>query len=161
MSFEPRLPFFVYGTLRPAQSNYALLAGRTVREETAHAEGLRLYSLGTYPMALPMEEVPMPEKQPAASRVYGHLITPRPDLYDAVLRDLDRLEEYYPDQPARSWYRRVSYEITLANQTTVQAWIYFGTTQLLQGWHELIPHGDWSAYAQQRGITHFQREQGG
>jgi gamma-glutamylcyclotransferase (GGCT)/AIG2-like uncharacterized protein YtfP len=138
MSFDEQLPFFVYGTLRHGEVNHFLLEGKTLSEQPAYADGLHLYSLGWYPLVLPAVE--------GDSRVVGEVITIKPESYEHLVRLLDQLEEYFPDDPVRSDYLRVPYSVTLHTGEPVRAWIYLGKTRNLAGWHRRIPDGDWVAY---------------
>jgi gamma-glutamylcyclotransferase (GGCT)/AIG2-like uncharacterized protein YtfP len=100
---EEKLPFFVYGTLRPGQSNFYLLDGRTQRIRPAYVDDYTLYCLGTYPSMLPSDA--------PHARVYGELITPMPHRYQAVMQALDRLEDYDPANPDVSWYYRIAHTV--------------------------------------------------
>jgi gamma-glutamylcyclotransferase (GGCT)/AIG2-like uncharacterized protein YtfP len=85
-----RLPFFVYGTLRPGEHNHDLfLRGRTESEEPAVMRGLELYDGPGYPYAVEEPE----------GLVTGEVVTARPEAYDELLRALDRLEDYAPGDP--------------------------------------------------------------
>ena len=85
------LPFFVYGTLRPGETNHALfLSGRTLAEEPARLTGAVLYDGPGYPYAL---EVP-------GGSLHGDLVTVTPEYYPGTLRALDALEEYRAELPA-------------------------------------------------------------
>jgi gamma-glutamylcyclotransferase (GGCT)/AIG2-like uncharacterized protein YtfP len=82
------------------------------------------------------------------SQVMGNLVYPRTELYEAVLRDLDGLEEYDPTTGS-GWYLRVIREATYqdsAGQTQrVRAWVYHGGPEVISGMgqNHLIISGDW------------------
>ena len=122
---------FVYGTLRPGQGNYRLLADRTDREEPASAPGLALFGWG-FPYAVPF---------PGASTV-GVLVTITPDLYRDVLIDLDHLEGYRPDRPDRSHYIRRPRTVLTAGGTRT-AWIYLAGPGIDPAGMRRIPGDDW------------------
>ncbi|MFC9287538.1 gamma-glutamylcyclotransferase family protein [Streptomyces sp. NPDC057052] len=93
----PRLPFFVYGTLRPGEPNHALLLrGRSLTETPARLPGAVLYDGPGYPYAV---------ADPAGT-VTGELVVPAPEAYGPLLAELDRLEEYRAGDPS-SLYERV------------------------------------------------------
>ncbi|MFG2542256.1 gamma-glutamylcyclotransferase family protein [Streptomyces sp. NPDC048594] len=110
-----RLPFFVYGTLRPGGVNHdAFLRGRTRAEEPARLHGALLYPGPGYPYAV---------EAPAGS-VRGEVITALPEEYEALLAELDRLEEYVPGDP-RNLYDRVARTVVRdADGTPLRAWVY-------------------------------------
>ncbi|MFE9054465.1 gamma-glutamylcyclotransferase family protein [Streptomyces mutabilis] len=110
-----RLPFFVYGTLRPGAPNHArFLEGRTRSEEPARLTGATLYPGPGYPYAV---ECP-------GGVVTGDLVTARPEAYAGLLATLDRLEEYTPGDP-RNLYDRVARNVVrAADGAPVRAWVY-------------------------------------
>ncbi len=136
------LPFFVYGTLLPGQSNYALWAEAIMVEERAWLEHGRLYDVSNYPMLIETGE----------DRVQGVLITVDPEQYPAVLTRLDWLEGHKPEQPEQSDYHRVMREVVLADGRTAQAWVYIGKIQYISDL-PIIPNGDWAAYVQNKQET--------
>lgn len=108
------LPFFVYGTLRPGETNHTLLLrGHTSTESPGSLRNAVLYDGPGYPYAV---------EEPGGV-IHGDLITARPDAYARLLAELDHLEEYAPDDPA-SLYERVIRKIDRADGTTVRAWVY-------------------------------------
>ncbi|MGV9450855.1 gamma-glutamylcyclotransferase family protein [Streptomyces sp. NPDC003635] len=134
----PRIPFFVYGTLRPGEPNHdVFLRGRTQREEPATLTGALLYDGPGYPYVV---------EEPGA-RVRGELITARPEEYDELLGVLDRLEEYVPGDP-RSLYERVEREVSRdADAVAVRAWVYVAAPAVaarLRANGKLIESGDWA-----------------
>ncbi|MEW2395837.1 gamma-glutamylcyclotransferase family protein [Streptomyces sp. NPDC046862] len=131
-----RLPFFVYGTLRPGEHNHDLfLRGRTESEEPARMRGLVLYDGPGYPYAVEEPE----------GLVTGEVVTARPETYDELVRALDRLEDYAPGDP-RNLYERVAREVALADGTLVRAWVYVAAPTVaarLRARGKLIESGDW------------------
>lgn len=122
MTTEPeRLPFFVYGTLRPGEANHArTLRGRTAAEEPAHIRGALLYDGPGYPYAT---------DGPADAVVHGDLVRPRDADYDEVRAVLDRLEGYVPGAPD-NLYERVPIDAVPADGRTVRAWVYLAAAPL-------------------------------
>jgi gamma-glutamylcyclotransferase (GGCT)/AIG2-like uncharacterized protein YtfP len=120
-----QLPVFVYGTLRPGQKNYApFLAGRTLREAPATIEGRLFFVTGEgYPYLLP-----------GGGTVRGDLVELRPEVYEATLRSLDRLEEYDSRNEPGSVYLRRRGRVTLLSGREVLAWVYY--------WNGLEDAGD-------------------
>lgn len=112
----PRLPVFVYGTLRPGEKNYPLfLEGKTVREAPATVCGeLYFVADGGYPYLIPGE-----------STVTGELVELDPDRYGEILHGLDRLEEYDPADEERSVYLRRKATVTLRGGGETPAWVYW------------------------------------
>ncbi|GGP99940.1 gamma-glutamylcyclotransferase family protein [Streptomyces mutabilis] len=110
-----RLPFFVYGTLRPGAPNHTrFLSGRTRSGEPAHLTGATLYPGPGYPYAVEGPD----------GVVTGDLVTARPEAYADLLATLDRLEEYTPGDP-RNLYDRVARNVVrTADGTLVRAWVY-------------------------------------
>ncbi len=138
MTTEPeRLPFFVYGTLRPGQANHArILCGRTAREEPARIGGALLYDGPGYPYAV---------SGPPDAVVHGALVLPRDADYGEVCATLDRLEDYAPGDP-RNLYERVVTEARCQDGTTVRAWVYLAAAPLaarLRATGTPIDGGDW------------------
>ncbi|MBZ9639774.1 gamma-glutamylcyclotransferase family protein [Streptomyces sp. PSKA30] len=134
-----RLPFFVYGTLRPGEPNHDLfLRGRTSAEEPGRLSGAVLYDGPGYPYAV---------EEPGGA-VSGELVTARPEAYDELLAALDRLEEYVPGDP-RSLYERVELEVVRdADGAAVHAWVYVAAPAVaarLRARGKLIEGGDWRA----------------
>ncbi|MEU1180542.1 gamma-glutamylcyclotransferase family protein [Streptomyces sp. NPDC005820] len=132
---RPHLPFFVYGTLRPGEVNHDIfLRGRTLREEPARLTGAVLYDGPGYPYAV---------EEPGGT-VTGDLVTARPEAYERLLAELDRLEEYTPGDP-RSLYERVIREVTVGDGST-RAWVYLAAPRIaarLRTRGTLMKTGDW------------------
>jgi len=132
-----RLPFFVYGTLRPGEANHDLfLRGRIRSEEPGRLTGALLYEGPGYPYAV----------EETGGEVMGELVTPRADAYAELLLALDELEEYTPGDP-RNLYERVARQvIRTADSTSVRAWVYVAAPPVaarLRTRGKLIESGDW------------------
>ncbi|CAM5716247.1 Gamma-glutamylcyclotransferase OS=Streptomyces alboniger OX=132473 GN=CP975_11085 PE=4 SV=1 [Streptomyces alboniger] len=134
-----KLPFFVYGTLRPGEPNHDLfLRGRTRSEEPGRLNGAVLYEGPGYPYAV----------EEHGGVVYGEVVTALPEAYGELLVALDRLEEYVPGDP-RSLYERVEREVVLdGDGRAVPAWVYVAAPSVaarLRARGKMIGSGDWSA----------------
>ncbi|MEV6028171.1 gamma-glutamylcyclotransferase family protein [Streptomyces sp. NPDC052036] len=133
-----RLPFFVYGTLRPGERNHDLfLRGRTRSEEPGLLSGAVLYHGPGYPYAVERD----------GGTVSGDLVTALPGSYDALLVSLDRLEDCVPGDP-RSLYERVAREVTAGDGRTVRAWVYVAGPAVaarLRTHGRPVEGGDWRA----------------
>src|ERR1700740_3097204 len=89
-SGQVRLPFFVYGTLRPGERYHdVFLRGRTRCEEPGLLPGALLYDGPGYPYAVEQH----------GGTVTGEIVTALPEAYGELLDALDRLEEYVPGDP--------------------------------------------------------------
>ena len=134
-----RLPFFVYGTLRPGELNHdRYLRGRIRSERPGRLADAVLYDGPGYPYAV---------AEPGGV-VHGELVTTLPEAYEELIAALDELEECLPGDP-RSLYERVARRVTLdADGAAVLAWVYVaGPTVVarLRARGRLIEGGDWRA----------------
>ncbi len=133
----PRLPFFVYGTLRLGEPNHVLLLrGRIARAAPAVLEGALLYEGPGYPFAVEAPE--------GHGRVHGELLQPLPEAYAGVLADLDRLEEYAPGA-AGNLYERLARTVHGA-AGPCRAWVYLAGERVardLRTRGRPIAGGDW------------------
>lgn len=135
-------PVFVYGTLRQGESNYHLLKERTVLELPATINGMVLYALQDFPM--------MMEVGSAGGKVAGELMTIDPAIYEAVMVVLDQLEDYDPATNS-GMYFRVKRDVQLDSGEWVTAWTYLGNPIYLSTVpHDMIAHGDWCRYRQEK-----------
>lgn len=145
-----QLPFFVYGTLRPGQSNAYLLRNRVIQAQPAFLGNVYLFSLGSFPMAVEPEQLPSFVKRDTGNlssrTLHGTLITAHPNHYQNVIADLDTLEQYYPFDLRESMYYRQIRAVITDQQATVRAWIYLGNPANLHPLCPIIPEGDWIAY---------------
>lgn len=109
------LPFFVYGTLRPGERNHDLfLRGRVLSEEPGRLPGVRLYEGPGYPYAV---------EEPGGV-VAGELVTARPEAYEELLAELDRLEGYLPGGPRNLYERVLRNVLREGDGAAVRAWVY-------------------------------------
>lgn len=130
------LKIFVYGTLKPEETNYQrYCAGKVVEAKRAIAFG-QLFDL---PLGYPAMTI-------GASPVQGFLLT----FADPnVLSILDELEDYDPQRlPEENEYYRQQIDIySPTGQALGLAWVYLMTSkqvQYLEG--SPIPSGWWSGY---------------
>lgn len=135
-----RLPFFVYGTLRPGERNHDVhLRGSVGTEVPARLAGAVLYEGPGYPYLV---------EEPEGGPVRGELITALPSAYDRLLAALDVLEDYAPGDP-RNLYERVVREVTLLDGTTERAWVYVAAPRVaarLRASGAVIGAGDWASF---------------
>lgn len=95
-----------------------------------------LFDLGIYPAAVPARD----------GLVWGEVYeTAEPE---AVLKALDRIEGYSPEDPDRSLYTRGEAEATLPDGTAVPAWVYFYNAPLGQA--PRIESGDYIEHIRRR-----------
>ncbi|WP_432095259.1 gamma-glutamylcyclotransferase family protein [Streptomyces sp. bgisy100] len=131
-----RLPFFVYGTLRPGQVNHdRFLLGRTVAEEPGSMRGAVLYEGPGWPYAV---EDPRGE-------IRGELVTPAAAHYDRLLAALDELEDFAPGDPANI-YERVVREVLPTAGGAARAWVYLAAEPVarrLRTSGRQVRGGDW------------------
>lgn len=127
---------FVYGTLKPGESNYQrYCAGKVLSAKRAIARG-QLFDL---PMGYPAMTV-------GDSLVHGYLLS-FPD--ETVLPYLDLLEDYDPHRPeAENEYNRrpiETYDPTMAS--LCWAWVYLmSLEQIYSCGGVLLPEGWWSGF---------------
>lgn len=125
---------FVYGTLKPGESNYhAYCAAKVMEAKTAIARG-QLF-------ALPFG---YPAMSKGNSQVQGYLLT----FSDpTILQQLDWLEDYDAHRPeADNEYSRQLAEIYAPDSTPCgKAWVYLMTLERVAAMGGvLLPHGCWS-----------------
>ena len=124
---------FVYGTLKPGESNYQRYCAGTV------LEAKRAKALGQL-FALPFG---YPAMTLGTSRVQGFLLS-FPDA--TILDNLDWLEGYEPHKPAeQNEYNRQLVETYDSVASLGWAWVYLMTPEQVHSHNGiLIPHGWWS-----------------
>ena len=130
-------PFFVYGSLRPGQSGYYLLDGRTTSEVNTRMPMLDLYRLSgsSYPYAVPNDG--------NGVGIVGDVMSIIPSLYASVLTSLDRYERYDPTLPPdnQTYVRELR-----PTREGLPSWVYVaGPRQAayLKDSGILITSGDW------------------
>lgn len=131
---DPRLPFFLYGTLLPGECNHGLLRGRSRSWTPAELPGALLFDGPGHPYAV---------TDPGGSAVVrGELAEVPAESYEEVLAALDRLEEYVP---GGNLYERRPARVR-GERGEATAWTYLAGERLtrelrLSG--RLIASGDW------------------
>jgi gamma-glutamylcyclotransferase (GGCT)/AIG2-like uncharacterized protein YtfP len=134
-------PFFVYGTLKRGQTNYArFLAGHTVSETRAWLSAAALYTAGPYPFLVRAADL-----VPQNATVFGELIDVHPARYQHILALLDELEDYVPGR-ADNLYERVELPVQTVDGTR-SAWVYVAgaavESAIRRGELRLIERGEW------------------
>lgn len=129
------LPFFVYGTLRPGESNFWRVEQWVRGAEEAEMAGLQLWDLGPYPMAI---EGP--------GRLRGALLTIDGEHYARALEVMDALEQVDPLAPTEPgglyWRSRRTVILPGCGGPLPEAWVYLGDpSRALQG--RRVASGDW------------------
>ena len=137
---------FVYGTLRPGQTNYGLVRSAVIARTLARLDNhsLRADACASYPYAV----------EDRGHSVVGDLLELKPGTEEAVLRRLDALEGYRPDatDPEKSHYLRVRRTVTTtsgdddrgAAGPVIEAWVYLAGPAVSPGQQPLVPSGDWT-----------------
>lgn len=137
-----RLPFFVYGTLRPGAGNYLwTFAGHTTHETAGQVLGAVLHDNGAFPYMLLTGE--------PADTVTGDLLTVTDTAFSQVLTRLDRLEGYEPGA-TDNYYDRVVVDVHTADpDRPTRAYAYIVTGSVAHQARRLprIDSGDWFAVA--------------
>ena len=104
---------FVYGTLKPGESNYLnYCVDKTIRETKAYTWG-QLYHLS----------LGYPAMTEGDNKIEGYLLT----FADVnILTSLDELEDYYPERPPdlNEYYRQQVSVYNLADDFLGLAWTY-------------------------------------
>ena len=149
-SSEPSyLPFFVYGTLIPGQPNDHYWQDSIISAEEATLAPARLHDLGTFPMLVEPAssgKVDQPQRsEPGEDRVVGQLIAVEPGRYHPILAEIDRLEDFDPDNVDNSIYRRVVRHVSTESASPIPAWVYVGSERYAQA-APIVPGGNWIAY---------------
>ena len=129
---------FVYGTLKPGESNYQRYCmGKVLEARRAIAIG-QLFALPLGYPAMTLGESP----------VQGFLLS-FPD--STILSHLDWLEDYKPHRPAaeNEYIRQEIETYSLAFAPLGLAWIYLMTSEQIRSCGGvLLPNGWWSSAAQ-------------
>jgi gamma-glutamylcyclotransferase (GGCT)/AIG2-like uncharacterized protein YtfP len=129
------LRVFVYGTLKPGQSNHLAYCGdRTIAVQTAKVRG-QLFDL---PMGYP-------GMVSGKDWVKGYLLS---FTDEAVLADLDRLEDYFSNRPSHeNEYQREWVEVfDKSEQLQGSAWAYFMSLEKVAQYGGIwIADGEWQS----------------
>ncbi|WP_293124302.1 gamma-glutamylcyclotransferase [Microcoleus sp. bin38.metabat.b11b12b14.051] len=124
---------FVYGTLKPGESNYLRYCeGKVVDACPAIARG-QLFAL----------PIGYPAMVTGDGNVYGFLLN---FANSAILEDLDRLEDYHPlREPTENEYQRQEVEICDRHLKPLgTAWAYFMTPDRVRALRGIwLPDGTW------------------
>lgn len=128
---------FVYGTLKPGESNYFLCADRVTSSKPAIVHAALYHLPFHYPTIVPGNGI-----------TYGYLLT-----FDdpAILEILDEYEQHDPEAIApfgsNNDYERRELEVLDLNQTPIEiAWAYVMTLEQVDRLGGIsIPSGIWSA----------------
>jgi gamma-glutamylcyclotransferase (GGCT)/AIG2-like uncharacterized protein YtfP len=133
MPLNQTLQVFVYGTLKPGQRSFQpYCRPYVIDQQQALAPG-RLYHLPVGYPAMTLED----------GWVQGVLLT----FKDAqVLGPIDQLEDYFPDRPRESEYRRVCHGVYACDRTPLaKAWVYVMTRDQIDArGGQWLPEGYWS-----------------
>jgi len=82
----------------------------------------------------------------AFPRVFGQLLRIPASEYAEVLKDLDRLEDFYGHGDPRNQYERVEIACEVEGESEpVRAWTYICLLPPTVE-RKLVPHGDWRKY---------------
>ncbi|MBV9791107.1 MAG: gamma-glutamylcyclotransferase [Chloroflexi bacterium] len=132
------LPVFVYGTLRAGQANWRrYLQGKTLSTHPAIAPDHKMYATNyAYVTDAPGQQI------------VGELVEIRPECYERVMQDLDRLEDYDPLDLEHSLYVRVERDVLVvgaAPNACCRAWIYHLNPRRHASFSDadLVAGGDW------------------
>lgn len=122
--------FFFYGTLMSKEGRDSYMRGLAECRSVAQLPDAELYDVGCFPAYLPGEGTITGELWCAVSE----------DAMPELLRLLDQIEGYRPDDPLGSMYLRE--EVTLADGTVAQTYRWNGRRDYLRR----IPGDDWKRY---------------
>jgi gamma-glutamylcyclotransferase (GGCT)/AIG2-like uncharacterized protein YtfP len=125
------LKVFVYGTLKPGKSNYAVYCqGKVIAEIKAYTWG-KLYDL----------PVGYPAMIKGNNPIEGYLLT---FADPTVLNDLDYLEDYDPKLPIteNGYYREIVPIYQPSGELLTEAWTYFMTLEKVTELGGRLYHGN-------------------
>jgi gamma-glutamylcyclotransferase (GGCT)/AIG2-like uncharacterized protein YtfP len=129
------LKIFVYGTLKPGESNYQhFCTGKVVKEQLAIAFG----TLFALPIGYPAMTV-------GDRPVKGYLLTFNDS---SILACLDRLEDYDPhrERQKNEYNRQLIETFELSHQPLATAWVYLMDAEKIHRKKGvLLPSGAWSS----------------
>jgi gamma-glutamylcyclotransferase (GGCT)/AIG2-like uncharacterized protein YtfP len=127
------MKLFVYGTLKPGESNHDRYCQSVTHIEMAIVYGA-LYAL---PMGYPALTI-------GESFVQGSLLT---FASSQILTELDELEEYQPDRPLEEneYYRQKTKTFSPTHQPLGTAWVYMMELEKAKRLGGiLLPEGNWT-----------------
>ena len=127
-----RLPFFVYGTLIPDQPNYYLWKDSIVDTKNGLIRNHQLFDMGHYPMIVESD----------GNNVYGMIMYIKYEDYDKIIKVIDNLEGYNPENHGSSAYNREKRDIELENGEIEKAWIYIGSEEYISK-ENAVKDGNW------------------
>jgi gamma-glutamylcyclotransferase (GGCT)/AIG2-like uncharacterized protein YtfP len=132
------LPFFVYGTLLSGYGNYKrILENRTQNEIKAKAYGLKMVSLGAFPMAVATGDT--------KDEIHGELMYLRPKNFLEISKKLDDLEGY-PRFYDRAVINAVPHIVGNEGRGMVEAYIYVSPLNFAAEYlekHPVVVNGNW------------------
>lgn len=134
---DPVLPFFVYGTLRRAHTNYLLFRDSITKERMGFLERATMTVSG----------VPFVHLDYEGEGVVGEVITVAAENFQRVLLSLDTLEGYH-GAGHESMYDREIVKIRLASGEYEQCWTYLVTPD--RAADQVIESGDYADYRRRR-----------
>tara|TARA_Y100001934_G_scaffold14032_1_gene17340 strand:- start:275 stop:742 length:468 start_codon:yes stop_codon:yes gene_type:complete len=135
------LPFFVYGTLIPDQSNYYLWSDSIVSTKNGLIKNHQLFDMGHYPMIV----------ESKGNNVHGMLMYIKNEDYTKVTKIIDNLEGYNPENHGSSAYNRELRDIELEEEKIEKAWIYIGNKEYVNKENK-VKDGDW--------VKHISKKEG-
>tara|TARA_Y100000588_G_scaffold152659_1_gene166798 strand:- start:1474 stop:1941 length:468 start_codon:yes stop_codon:yes gene_type:complete len=126
------LPFFVYGTLLPEQPNYYLWKDSIEKMIPARIKDCQLFDMGHYPMLVQNE----------GKYVEGMLMYINSDDFGSVIKRIDNLEGYSPENHGNSAYNREMLDIEFNNGKVEKAWVYLGSIEFISN-EKIVESGKW------------------
>ena len=126
-----RLPFFVYGTLIPDQPNYYLWRDSIISTKNSLIKNYQLFDMGHYPMIV----------ESNGGIVHGMLIYIKNEDYGKIVKIIDNLEGYNPENHGSSAYKREIRDIEAENSLE-KAWIYIGSEEYVKK-ENVVKDGNW------------------
>tara|TARA_Y100000590_G_scaffold299073_1_gene337230 strand:+ start:127 stop:594 length:468 start_codon:yes stop_codon:yes gene_type:complete len=133
------LPFFVYGTLLPEQPNYYLWKDSIERTSSARIKDCQLFDMGHYPMLV----------QSKGKYVEGMLMYIKSDNLGNVIKRIDNLEGYNPQNHGNSAYNREIRDIELENGKVEKAWVYLGSIEFTDK-EKSVESGNWVKHVSEK-----------
>lgn len=126
--------FFVYGTLKRGQANFALLAAHAESVDSAVAHGI-LYDLGAFPALIEGD-----------GDVHGDIVRMAEVSDRHIVPHLDALEGFDPSDPSRSLFVRRPILVSTPHNGAERALAYFfngGHQEIVAHGGLVLAHGAW------------------